>query len=152
MKYRKAIKWLSLLILGAAAVCYDRFKKSEKRMIGADDYENDEPACEFKVRRINNKEYQPEYDWIDNIITLKNSDGSDISFVFLDMIEYKGNNYVVLLPYLGEDIPVVILRERGITHNGYMEEYESVEDEETLNGVYQIFKFKFRNEFLFSDE
>ena len=33
-----------------------------------------------------------------NIVTLKDEDGNDINFEFLDMIEFEGENYVILLP------------------------------------------------------
>ena len=30
-----------------------------------------------------------------NIVTLKDEDGNDINFEFLDMIEFEGENYVI---------------------------------------------------------
>lgn len=37
-----------------------------------------------------------EYD--DNIVVLNDSDGNEVRFEFLDLIEYDGDEYVVLLP------------------------------------------------------
>ena len=35
---------------------------------------------------------------LDNIVTLKDEDGNDVKFEFLDLIDYEGEEYVVLLP------------------------------------------------------
>lgn len=92
----------------------------------------------------------------DNIITLKDETGKDLKFEFLDLIEYNNENYVVLLPVAedgteeGEE--VVILKEEGLTEDGEDESYGTVEDEAVLNQVFEIFKDKFKDEFLFQDE
>ena len=92
----------------------------------------------------------------DNIITLKDETGKDLKFEFLDLIEYNNENYVVLLPVAedgteeGEE--VVILKEEGLTEDGEDESYGTVEDEAVLNEVFNIFKEKFKDEFLFQDE
>ncbi len=87
-------------------------------------------------------------------IILNDENGDAFKFEFLDLIEYKKNEYVVLLPveeeedfYSGE---VVILK---VEDNGNPEqkEYTSVEDEKTLKAVYKIFKKKFRDMFFFTD-
>ena len=35
---------------------------------------------------------------LDNIIVLNDEDGNEVEFEFLDLIEYEGEEYVVLLP------------------------------------------------------
>lgn len=35
----------------------------------------------------------------DNIITLNDENGNEVEFEFLDLIPYRQNEYVVLLPY-----------------------------------------------------
>ena len=35
---------------------------------------------------------------LDNIIILNDEDGNEVEFEFLDLIEYEGEEYVVLLP------------------------------------------------------
>ena len=35
---------------------------------------------------------------LDNLIVLTDEDGNDVSFEFLDLLEYEGEEYVVLLP------------------------------------------------------
>ena len=49
---------------------------------------------------------------LDNIIALKDEDGNDVEFEFLDLIEYDGTEYVVLLPMEESDeaYEVVILK------------------------------------------
>lgn len=89
---------------------------------------------------------------LDNIITLKDEDGSDVEFEFLDLIEYDGTEYVVSLPVEESDEAdeVVILKlEKG--ENEDEESYVGVEDQEVLNAVFAIFKDKFKDEFNFVD-
>ena len=91
----------------------------------------------------------------DNIITLKDENGKDLKFEFLDVIEYNNDNYVVLLPVAEdgteEGDEVVILREEGLTEDGEDESYGTVEDETVLNQVFEIFKEKYKDEFFFQD-
>ena len=93
---------------------------------------------------------------LDNIVTLKDEDGNDIKFEFLDLIEYEGEEYVVLLPAeedeTAEPDEVVILQlEKGSDENSEEETYVSVDDENILNAVFEIFKEKFKDEFNFVD-
>ena len=97
---------------------------------------------------LNNDEEQS------NIIELLDEDGKSVKFEFLDLIEYEDNNYVILLP--AEEVEdedsdeVVILKEDTSTDNGE-QSYVSVDDEETLNKVFEIFKEKFKDDFNFVD-
>ena len=93
---------------------------------------------------------------LDNIVTLKDEDGNDVKFEFLDLIDYEGEEYVVLLPAEeSEDVEpeeVVILQlEKGSDENSEEETYVSVDDEDVLNAVFEIFKEKFKDEFNFVD-
>ena len=80
-------------------------------------------------------------------------DGNEVEFEFLDLIEYEGEEYVVLLP-VEEDTEepgeVVILKLED-TESEDEESYVSVEDEQVLNKVFEIFKEKFEDEFNFVD-
>ena len=92
----------------------------------------------------------------DNIIILNDEDGNEVKFEFLDLIELDNEQYVVLLPYVeaGEedDGEVVILRLEDTDEDTEEESYVSVDDEETLLKVFNIFKEKFKDDFDFVDE
>ncbi len=93
---------------------------------------------------------------LDNIIVLNDENGEEVSFEFLDLIELDGEEYVVLLPVEEEENEdeageVVILKVED-TESEEEESYVSVDDEEILNKVFDIFKEKFKDEFNFTDE
>ncbi len=92
---------------------------------------------------------------LSNIIILSDENGEDVQFEFLDLIEYDSEEYVVLLPVIEEDEEddgeVVILKVED-SGNEEEESYVSVDDEEVLNKVFEIFKEKFKDEFNFTDE
>ena len=95
----------------------------------------------------------PEGEELDNIIILNDEEGNEVEFEFLDLIEFEGEEYVVLLPVeVGEDEEgeVVILKVED-TESEEEESYVSVDDEETLTNVFEIFKEKFKEEFNFED-
>ena len=92
---------------------------------------------------------------LDNIITLNDEDGNEHKFEFLDLIDFEDEQYVVLLPVLEEgeedDGEVVILKVEDSEEDSDQESYVSVESEETLMKVFNIFKDKFKDEFDFVD-
>jgi uncharacterized protein YrzB (UPF0473 family) len=91
---------------------------------------------------------------LDNIVILNDENGNETPFEFLDLIEYEGEEYVVLLPVEedeeDESGEVVILKVED-TESEEEESYVSVDDEETLSHVFEIFKEKFKDEFNFID-
>lgn len=90
---------------------------------------------------------------LDNIIVLNNENGEEVPFEFLDLIELDGEEYVVLLPVEEDEEAegeVVILKVED-TESEEEESYVSIEDEEVLNKVFEIFKEKFKDEFNFVD-
>ena len=90
---------------------------------------------------------------LENIIILNDEDGNEVRFEFLDLIDYENEEYVVLLPTDEDDNDeVVILKVEDVEGNPEMETYVSVDDEDTLNEVFEIFKEKFKDEFNFIDE
>ncbi|MBR3249957.1 MAG: DUF1292 domain-containing protein [Clostridia bacterium] len=93
---------------------------------------------------------------LDNVIVLNDEDGNEVNFEFLDLIELEGEEYVVLLPMSDEgeedEGEVVILKVEDTDEESEEESYVSVDDEDTLNEVFQIFKEKFKDEFNFVDE
>ena len=93
---------------------------------------------------------------LDNIVILNDENGEEVKFEFLDVVELDDEEYVVLLPVSEEDEEeegeVVILKKIEDTEEDSEEEsYVSVEDEETLNKVFEIFKDKFKDDFDFVD-
>ena len=88
-----------------------------------------------------------------NILCAIDEEGNEVQFEFLDLIEYNEEEYVILLPVEDEisEEPgeVVILKVESTSEDE--ESYVSVEDEEVLNNVFEIFKEKFKDEFNFTD-
>lgn len=101
-----------------------------------------------------NENYEGEE--LDNIVVLNDEDGNEVKFEFLDLVELENEEYVVLLPVSEageeEEGEVVILKiEDNDDENAEEESYVSVEDEEILNKVFDIFKDKFKDDFDFVD-
>lgn len=88
----------------------------------------------------------------DNIIILNDDEGHEVKFEFLDLIKYNEEDFVVLLPVpeegSEEDNEVVILKLEEAESEDE-ESYVSVDNEETLSAVFDIFKEKFKDEFNF---
>ena len=91
---------------------------------------------------------------LDNIIVLNDENGEEVPFEFLDLIELEGEEYVVLLPVEEdeEDAGEVVILKVEDTESEEEESYVSVEDEEVLNKVFDMFKEKFKDEFNFIDD
>lgn len=91
---------------------------------------------------------------LDNIIVLNDENGEEVPFEFLDLIELEGEEYVVLLPVEEdeEDAGEVVILKVEDTDSEEEESYVSVEDEEILNKVFEMFKEKFKDEFNFIDD
>ncbi len=92
---------------------------------------------------------------LDNIIILNDEDGNEVKFEFLDLVELDDEEYVVLLPVTEEgeeeEGEVVILKVEDSDDESDEESYVSIEDEDTLNKVFEIFKEKFKDDFDFVD-
>ena len=92
---------------------------------------------------------------LDNIVVLNDEEGNEVKFEFLDLIELDEEEYVVLLPMTEdgneEEGEVVILKVEDTEEGSDEESYVSVEDEEILNKVFQIFKERFQDDFDFVD-
>lgn len=92
---------------------------------------------------------------LDNIVILNDEDGNEVKFEFLDLVDYENEQYVVLLPMAEDDEEddgeVVILKLEDTDDDSDEESYVSVDDEEVLMKVFEIFKDKFKDEFDFVD-
>ena len=71
----------------------------------------------------------------------------DTNFEYLDCVELEGMEYLVLMPEGTNEI--VILEVQPVDEEN--ENYLSVDDEDTLNAVYAIFKDHFKDILTFED-
>ncbi len=78
-----------------------------------------------------------------SILTLTDENGQDADFEYLDCIEYQGKEYLVLMPADEMATEIVILEVEPVDEEN--ENYLSVSDEKILNGVYAIFKEKYKD-------
>ena len=90
------------------------------------------------------------------VVILNDEEGNEVKFEFLDLVELDDEEYVVLLPVTEEgeeeEGEVVILKvEDSDDEDSDEESYVSIEDEEVLSKVFEIFKEKFKDDFDFVD-
>ena len=74
-----------------------------------------------------------------NIIILSDENGNDVEFEFLDLLEYEGEEYIVLIP--PEDDSGVILKIEA-DEDSEFEDYVGIEDEQLLMKLFKLFKEK----------
>ncbi len=84
-----------------------------------------------------------------NILTLTDENGNDADFEYLDVIEYQGKEYLLLMPAEEDNTEVIILEIEPVDEEN--ENYLSVSDEGILNAVYDIFKEKYKDILTFED-
>ncbi len=82
-------------------------------------------------------------------ITLTDENGQDVTFDYLDCLEYEGKEYLVLMPAEDDSNEVVILEVEPVDEEN--ENYLAVEDEEILDAVYGIFKEKYKDVLTFEE-
>lgn len=85
----------------------------------------------------------------ENIITFVDENGEEVTFEYMDCIEYEGKEYLALLPMDENDNEVVILEIEPVDEEN--ENYIAVEDEATLEAVYAIFKDHYKDILTFED-
>ena len=84
----------------------------------------------------------------ENLLTLTDENGNDVTFEYLDVIEYQGTEYLLLMP-TDDSGEIVILEIEPVDEEN--ENYISVTDEDVLNAVYGIFKEKYKDIRTFED-
>ena len=84
-----------------------------------------------------------------SIITMTDENGEEVNFEYLDCVEYEGKEYLVLMPADEMATEIVILEVEPVDEE--LENYLAVENEETLNAVYQIFKDRYKDVLDFAD-
>ena len=85
----------------------------------------------------------------ENILTLTDENGVETQFEYLDVIEYEGNEYLILMPAEEEADEIVILLIEPVDEEN--ENYLAVDDEATLQAVYEIFKERYQDVLTFAD-
>ena len=90
----------------------------------------------------------------EGVMVLTDDDGEEVEFEYLDTIDYEGSEYVVLLPVEGDEdeaVEVLILKvEYGEDEDD--EQYVSVESEELLDKLFDIFRENNGDDFEFIEE
>ena len=84
-----------------------------------------------------------------NILTLTDENGNETAFEYLDVIEYKGEEYLILMPADEESSEIIILEIEPVDEEN--ENYLAIEDEAILVAVYEIFKDRYKDVLTFSD-
>ena len=89
---------------------------------------------------LNNEDFAEEYE--PEIITLEDDLGEEKDFEFLDVVEYEGEEYIILLPVEDEEQnEALILRIESVDDE--TENYIGIDDEDTLQKVFDIFKARY---------
>ncbi|MBQ6412334.1 MAG: DUF1292 domain-containing protein [Ruminococcus sp.] len=99
---------------------------------------------------MNNEDFEKDYEV--DIITLEDDLGNEQDFEYLDVVEFEGEEYIILLPVEEEEqerSEVMILRIESLDDEH--ENYVGIDDEEVLQKVFDIFKKRYENEFDFED-
>ena len=87
------------------------------------------------------EELMEEMDNEGTLITLEDEEGNEVEFEFLDVVEYEGEEYIVLIENDEDADEVVILKINPIDDE--TEEYTSIDDDELLDKLFEIFKEKY---------
>lgn len=96
---------------------------------------------------MENKELQDEEI---SILSLTDEEGNEVEFELVDCVDYKGSEYLILLPADEENASEVIILEVEAHADG-TENYLTVEDEETLAAVFTVFRERFADFFTFEE-
>ena len=78
------------------------------------------------------------------LITLEDEEGTEVEFEFLDIVEYEGEEYIVLIENDEDADEVVILKINPVDDD--TEEYVSIEDEDLLDTLFGLFKKKYEGD------
>ena len=78
-----------------------------------------------------------------SILPLTDDNGVETELEYLDCIVYNDTEYLVLIPNEEDANEIVILEVQPVDEEN--ENYVAVEDEDTLDAVYEIFKERFKD-------
>lgn len=94
-----------------------------------------------------NEEFIEEMENEGALITLTDDEGNEVEFEFLDVIEYDNDEYIVLIENDEDADEVVILKINALDEE--TEEYVSIDDDEILETVFDMFKKGYEGEINF---
>lgn len=95
-----------------------------------------------------NEEIKEEMETEGTLITLEDEEGNEVEFEFLDIVEHKGEEYIVLIENDEDADEVVILKINPIDEE--TEEYVSIDDDALLDTVFEKFKKKYEGDINFA--
>lgn len=84
-----------------------------------------------------------------DIVSLTDDEGNEVEFEFIDVFEYENEEYAVLLPVEDDGTGEVIIL--LVETDEEMETFSSVDSQETLEAVFELFREKYKEEFNFED-
>ena len=88
---------------------------------------------------------------LENLVYLSDEDGNEVAFEYLDSVEYKGDEYVVLISTDEDDDEVVILKVEPTPDDEEEEDFVTVESEAVAQAVFDIFKERNKDYFNFAE-
>ena len=95
-----------------------------------------------------NEEIKEEMETEGTLITLEDEEGNEVEFEFLDIVEYEGEEYIVLIENDEDADEVVILKINPIDEE--TEEYVSIDDDALLDTAFEKFKKKYEGDINFA--
>lgn len=130
---------------------FAKHNEAFNELFGSEDSEDTSAASTFDKEPLDPFD-DDDLDDLDNTIILNDENGKEVPFEFLDLIDYMGEEYVILLPKdESDDAGEVVILKVDESDSEDEEAYTSVDDEKTLQAVLNIFKEKFKDEFNFID-
>lgn len=86
-----------------------------------------------------------------HLIDLIDEDGNTVTFEHLDTVQYKGDDYVICIPYDDDEEVVTEVVIFKIKKNVEDDCLEQLEDGEIMSAVYELFKDRNADMFDFED-
>lgn len=129
---------------------FAKLNEAFNELFGSKGSEDTSAASPFDKEPLDT--FDDDFDELDNTIILNDENGEEVLFEFLDLIEYDSEEYVVLLPKEeSDDAGEVVILKVDESNSDDEEAYISIDDEETLQAVFNIFKEEFKDDFNFID-
>ena len=88
-----------------------------------------------------NKSGQNEFNEDGALIALTDENGKEVVFEILGVVDYDNDEFAVLIENSANDDEVVIFKIQSLDDEN--EEFVSIEDEELLNKVFELFKAQY---------